>query len=95
MFPNSQFGGVVQDDLFQALTEQAVADGTFTNYTVKQVMDTWTLQSKTFSFAYHVLSMIIIQIKNCLARSLFSCLVYIVSSILCFRWISDCSREPN
>ncbi|ODM93469.1 Thyrotropin-releasing hormone-degrading ectoenzyme, partial [Orchesella cincta] len=40
-----QFSGVTQDDLFKALTEQAEADDTFTEYTVKEIMDTWTLQS--------------------------------------------------
>ncbi|CAL8096507.1 unnamed protein product [Orchesella dallaii] len=40
-----QFKGVHQDDLFTALTEQAQEDGTFTEFSVKEIMDTWTLQS--------------------------------------------------
>jgi hypothetical protein len=39
------YGSAVQDELFQFLTEQAVSDGTLTEYTVKQIMDTWTTQA--------------------------------------------------
>lgn len=42
---SSQYSGVIQEDLFTALTEQAMQDGTFAEYTVKEIMDTWTLQS--------------------------------------------------
>ncbi|KAA0203273.1 hypothetical protein HAZT_HAZT008388 [Hyalella azteca] len=41
----NQYGNAAQDDLWEALTQQAHADGTLaTNLTVKIIMDTWTLQ---------------------------------------------------
>lgn len=34
-----------QDDLWEYITEQAIVDGTLPlNLTVKEIMDTWTLQ---------------------------------------------------
>lgn len=39
------YSSVVQDNLWDALTEQAHLDGTLDrNLTVKEIMDTWTLQ---------------------------------------------------
>ncbi|KAF2365601.1 ERAP1-like C-terminal domain, partial [Trinorchestia longiramus] len=41
----NQYGNAAQDDLWEALTEQAHADETLPqDLTVKQIMDTWTLQ---------------------------------------------------
>ncbi|XP_018019814.1 aminopeptidase N [Hyalella azteca] len=41
----NKYGNAAQDDLWEALTEQAHADGTLPqDLTVKTIMDTWTLQ---------------------------------------------------
>lgn len=41
-----EYGNVLQDDLWECMTDQAHKDGTLQpNMTVKQVMDTWTLQA--------------------------------------------------
>lgn len=48
---NNSFGNAEQDDLWNALTQQAYKDGTLNetltankNLTVKDIMDTWTLR---------------------------------------------------
>jgi len=40
-----EYDNTVQDQLFVELQAQAELDGTIENVTVKQVMDTWTLQT--------------------------------------------------
>lgn len=42
---DSAFGAVYQDDLFESLTEEGLADDRLpSGVTVKDIMDTWTLQ---------------------------------------------------
>lgn len=41
----SAFGAVFQDDLFESLTEEALANNRLPDgVTMKEIMDTWTLQ---------------------------------------------------
>lgn len=42
---NSAYDNTVQDQLFEELQAQVDIDGTLTQYPVKAVLDSWTLQS--------------------------------------------------
>lgn len=41
---NSQYGNAVQDDLWEAFTQQAKVNKISLPATVKQIMDSWTLK---------------------------------------------------
>lgn len=46
LFAHCRYGNAEQDDLWDSLTEQAHNDGNLDkSMTVKEVMDTWTLQT--------------------------------------------------